>query len=173
MTEAPRKTSGGKIILWIAIGGIALVALCGCLAAIAIPAFIGYIRRAKTADAQANVRAIMMAIRVDHEREIAENGAAARPVPSATMQPGTPPCGEKIIWNNGGDPGWTQLGWSPMDPTFYAYEIRSDPATGTFEIRAYGDLDCDGALSTFVLPGHMDPGGSIVEDPIRITDELE
>ena len=76
---------------------------------------------------------------------------------------------------------WDTEGWGPIhftitEPHYCAYAFVSSGSTGvsaTYSARAYGDLDCDGVLSTFELRGSIDAEGSVkIVGPI-ISNELE
>lgn len=62
-------------------------------------------------------------------------------------------------WN---DPAWSALRFGLTDAHYYQYEFKSSGirSTASFRAQAYGDLDCDGDLSTFELIGRGDPQAS-------------
>ena len=68
---------------------------------------------------------------------------------------------DENLWNH---PSWVALDMFMINPHYYSYEFRSTPTDGdgyaTFEVLAYGDLDCDGDYSTFRIAGraHVDSG---------------
>jgi len=134
-----RKTSTGIIVLVVILAACpVMVAIIGIMAAIAIPSFIGYTRRSKTAEATSNLSEL--ALRVESYR--AEYGT----YPTAAPTPLAPPCAVKEMWNPT-DPGWAQIGFAPADPLAYSYEVEGNPMR--YVIRARGDLDCDGTTSLF------------------------
>ena len=66
---------------------------------------------------------------------------------------------ERSLWES--DPTWASLGFSrALDPQYYAYEYVSSGVgdSASFTVRAYGDLDCDGNLSTFFRTGRIANG---------------
>ncbi len=138
----------------------AVLPLLGVAAAVAVPAFIKYMRKAKT------VEAIDM---MDRMYKGAANyvstprlDAAGAKLPCAF-----PPSGaiegkkccefpdqkcpaDPAVW--AGSP-WSDLNFQMTDPRFYRYEFKSE-GTGTnakATIVAHGDLDCDGIESTFEM----------------------
>jgi len=67
--------------------------------------------------------------------------------------------------------GWTQLDFTPRAPHRYSYQIVTEGQEVT--VRAQGDLDCDGKLSTYDLVGTVS-GDDLIFSPDAIeTDPLE
>jgi type IV pilus assembly protein PilA len=143
-----------------------VVAIIGILAAVAIPAFMKYIRRSKTVEATMNVRKLFDSSVSYYEGEHSDlsgnilpkqfpNTVAASPaLRSCCGQPG-----DKCAPNpaNFTDPSWAALNFSVDDPFYYSYQYNS---TGTdtgasFQAWAFGDLDCDTTLSTFERSGSV------------------
>lgn len=150
-------------------GGGAMVALlAGVGAAVAVPAFVQYVRRAKTAEAALHVHRIHTAVLAYH----AEHRALP---PAAPLTPVVPFCAQgdrfapdPAAWQQ---PGWQALRFSITEPHVYKYELAVD-ATG-FTARAVGDLDCDGVLSTFERGGTVTEDGAIESTPLQRIDEME
>lgn len=139
MSAAPfkKKSSTGFTILLVVLVACPIgVAMVGVLAAIAIPAFVGYVARSKTSEATSNLAEI--ARRMESYR--AEFGR----YPSARANPPTPSCNLQLFPP---DESWAQIGFSPFDPVRYSYEAEGD--TDRYVIRARGDLDCDGIYSLY------------------------
>ncbi|MDQ3034383.1 MAG: hypothetical protein M3Y87_18390 [Myxococcota bacterium] len=178
MTSRP---AGAKsrlpIVLLIVVGvGLASVAVCGMLAAIAVPSFMSYVRRAKTGEATTNVRALATAVAVAYEMEhVRPDGSfATRELPPSLPRTPATASSERRMWPAVADPGWRELGFEPADPIYYSYEYARDPDGRGFVARAFGDLDGDGAESRFEVRGTVDAStGELVLEPIAITDELE
>lgn len=163
-------TDGFLMSRWIVDGrgvqfgrGRSALALPGILAAVAIPAFVKYIRRSKTAEASMNVRKLFDGSVSYYTDEHVD--ATGKPQPShfpatAPRTPATTACkdGESVkhmpdpkMWSH---PTWQALNFEVSDPFYYQYEYVSDGKT--FTARAIGDLDCDGVLSTFERVGKVD-----------------
>ena len=122
-----------------------VVAIIGILAAIAIPNFIMFQLRSKTAEAKTN----LAAIRTAQEGSFAEFGRY--------MNEGTPWGGnldsQKHPWTPGS--GFEQIGWRPEGEVYYQYVSETDPARTNYSLVALGDLDDDnGPLSVF---GYIHP----------------
>ena len=66
---------------------------------------------------------------------------------------------------------WSDIGFKIDVPTYYwvTLEVSSD----AFLARAYGDLDCDGALSTFTMMGDIDDSGEMRVANLSRVNELE
>jgi type II secretory pathway pseudopilin PulG len=164
MQGPPTKPKSRVLVIVLVVLGLAAFVPCvvGVLAAVAIPSFIGYVRRSKTAEALANLRELASAEQSwcnDHGTYLVPGG----PVPAFT------PGGVKAVGDFAADPTFHALGFDPGTPVYYSYSV-ADVSPGEIAITARGDLDGDGAESAFVL--HC--GGSCTCDaePV-ITDELE
>lgn len=66
---------------------------------------------------------------------------------------------------------WRAIRFEVHQPHAYSYEYRPD-ARG-FTALAYGDLDCDGVVSTFSIRGEVGTDGMIELGPLRTTRPLE
>ncbi len=140
-----------------------VVAILGILAAVAIPAFIKYMRRAKTSEA---VDKLAYLFRMSSTYFTGERGARGYnttaavdvqfPDPAA-LTPAAVPSGVRAPGNSAqwDTPSWNALSFSISDPHYYSYQYDST-GTGTgsqFTARAVGNLDGDTALSTFERSG--------------------
>ena len=163
------KALGGK---GLAIAGLAIgassVFLNGILAALAIPGFIGYVRRAKTAEVTANISAIYSGI----EGRYREHGS----IDAIPLTPSEVPCGDAHVWTAEELGRFAALQFARVQ-THYSYEVVAAPADvagGVAIIRARGDLDCDGETSLFELPIGKDASGALTRPPsFEIQNELE
>src|SRR5436309_2997548 len=138
-----------------------VVAIIGILAAVAIPAFMKYIRRSKTVEATMNVRKLFDSSVSYFESEHADTAGAilAKTFPtSAGPAPGAKGycCGKTgdkcppAPTNFSGDT-WSSLNFSVDDPFYFVYQYVSSgtETSANFQAYAYGDLDCDSVYSTF------------------------
>ena len=150
-----------------------VVAIIGILAAVAIPAFMKYIRRSKTAEATMNLCKIFdSSVSYFNEEHAQRDGlAVSRMFPSteastpavALACPGSsskkiPPTAGMFAADT-----WQALNFSVDDPFYYSYSYT---AAGTgiaseFTARANGDLDCDTTLSTFERVGTVDDNNNV------------
>jgi type IV pilus assembly protein PilA len=191
--NALRKKSGFTLIELMIV-----VAIIGILAALAIPAFVGYIRRAKTAEASTNVRNIFVGAASYYQSETWGRGVIMAgtamasvycTVPNAqtTNTPGASKTQldfemtEPASFAGMGGTGGAGLGWTVADPVYYRYHIlNSTNACGNmvnvaqYTFQAQGDLDGDGALSTFELAAASDASNNLMRAPgFYIVNELE
>lgn len=167
---------GGKglALAAIVIAPAALVTT-GILAAIAIPAFMGYIRRAKTQEARAELSSISRGVMSYAQEEVlTSNGAVPKGLPvSIPLTPAHVPCG-KQAWPADADPGWNALSFAPSGPIAYSYSVTADPEHHRVILKAKGDLDCDGTYSNFEMTVNVDPAtGAITRSDITVENELE
>ncbi|HTE51954.1 MAG TPA: prepilin-type N-terminal cleavage/methylation domain-containing protein, partial [Kofleriaceae bacterium] len=152
-----------------------VVAIIGILAAVAIPAFMKYIKKSKTTEATTHVQKIYLGARTYWMDRNTTEGAivadqpqfpepsvlAANPVGDAAMcavggtsEKGAP---QATLWAV--EP-WPALKFSMDDPHYYAYayEVTNQLAAAggqgsLFTAIAVGDLDCDGVFSRFTMFG--------------------
>lgn len=152
-------------------GSSTSVAAVGVLAAVAVPAFMKYQRRAKTVEATINVRKLFdSAISAYTLSDLAPDGTPQprRFPPTVALTPARSPCdlgADKLVpgpdtWSH---PTWQALNFAIDDPHYYRYEFISEGQgrSARFTARALGDLDCDGVLSTFERVGHIDEEGNV------------
>ena len=151
-----------------------VVAILGILAAVAIPSFIRYMRRAKTTEA---VDKLAYMYRSSSTYVTAERGARApgtaavqEPMFPGTqgMTPSAPPSGGRVTtpatsWDT---PTWNALSFAVTDPHYYAYEYASSgsgsgSAGASFTARALGNLDGDSVNSTFERSGRLGSKGDV------------
>ncbi len=178
-----------------------VVAIIGILAAVAIPAFMKYIKKSKTSEAREFVKKIYDGARSYYmDTNATGNSITTGLIPPQfpLAQPVTPTDTTQCCQSGGkcqptaawwATPQWTALKFSVDDPHYYAYEYASanggtiPPNTQplingsmNFTALAYGDLDCDGAFSTFSMYGEVNstysdgPAGNAALTKI---DELE
>jgi type IV pilus assembly protein PilA len=142
-----------------------VVAIIGVLAAVAIPAFMKYLSKAKTAEARQAVKKIYDGARAYY---MDPNGAAKfgdvtfpRFPDSVGPTPSTSCC------NNSGnkcpvdatqwtDARWLALAFAMEEPHYYWYSFDAvNSSDKSFTAIAEGDLDCDGRTSYFSMYGEI------------------
>ena len=165
-----------------------VVAIIGILAAVAIPAFLNYVERAKTSEARGNLGAIADGARVHFQDPPGDEsdlvGTVAKHVPShdepweadsgccaMTGSGGTDKCDPtKANWDT---EGWRNLNFSLSDAHYFAYAYESTAGEGTaaeptdFTAGAHGDLSCSDDSRFFAIAGELRAGERdlIVGDP--------
>lgn len=144
-----------------------VVAIIGILAAVAIPAFLEYMKRSKATEASLNLNKIGKAAkRVKGEiGTYATETGAMLPHSSGTC------CGDSgggTQINNKCTPtpsafsdgqAWSHLEFSVDEPSVYNYQYV--PVSGSaFTAYAVGDSDCDTVMATFTLLGTTTAAGN-------------
>jgi len=167
-----------------------VVVIIGILAALAIPAFVGYIRRSKTAEATANLRNLFQGAAAYYDQE---NWSSAMLVRAGTTQASTActvrneSTGNAVGVNKtqvavGAMSSFAALGFTLGDPVYYQYNITMSPGdvcgnmtdTDLYELNAIGDLDGDGIMSTFLLGVGSEMDNNLIRSPgFYILNELE
>ena len=138
-----------------------VVAILGILAALAIPAFVGYVRRSKTAEATGNLNSLFKtsASYYNQERTGQSLGAATSghcTVPSSAMNPADPDGAKQPYVADASAQG---LGFSIADYVYFGYGLSSAASqcdntssnTSIYTAYAQGDLDSDDVNSSFEL----------------------
>jgi type IV pilus assembly protein PilA len=172
-----------------------VVAIIGILAAIAIPAFINYVKRSKTSEAGANLKSLFQGAAAYYDQEnwalgmVAPGGSAAASthclVGDAQLD-FTPDDNKYVVdWATEGEADvWAALNFAPADPIYYRYEVQVDGGTSlcgnaagdanVYSFLAQGDLDADTNLSTFTLQAGTNNDNSLYRAPgINAVDPLE
>lgn len=169
VTAAPKKKSSTTTIVIIVIAIVLLLpCVIGVLAAVAIPAFVGYVRRSKTAEASTQLSALYQGAAAYYEREHIGPGRTVLThcVVGSERTPNVPGPSKTILSIAPGS-SFDALGFTPLDPLYYQYEIVSvggcghPPDASLYSFRAHGDLDDDGVQSLFELTAGSDASNAL------------
>ena len=137
-----------------------VVAIIGILAAVAIPAFMKYIRRSKTTEPLMNLRKLYDSSVTYYETEHANVAGQilARQFPLSVawtpLGPGVccanvgQKCNPSIYAVQWANVSWTALNFSVDDPFYYSYQYDAAGAdlAAVFTASSSGDLNCDGKV---------------------------
>jgi type IV pilus assembly protein PilA len=162
-----------------------VVAIIGILAAIAIPAFIGYVKSAKTSEATGNLNAIFKRAVSYYNVERASQGLTAAiqgscVVGNTSRLPATPGA-TKTQEDFTTDVNFNALGFAIADFIYYGYGISDATAdcgntagATLYTFFANGDLDGDSTFSTFELAVGSSVGNELYHSRgFFIVDEIE
>ncbi|MGB8328881.1 MAG: prepilin-type N-terminal cleavage/methylation domain-containing protein [Polyangiales bacterium] len=172
-----------------------VVAIIGILAAIAIPAFVNYVKRSKTSEAGSNLKALFQGAASYYEAEnwvqgvVTAGGTAAAAshcvVPTATASWVATDAKYVPLWASEAA-SYGALNFAPADPLYFEYDITADNSgttndcgkaansTSVYTFSAHGDLDNDGQFSTFDLAAGSNDDNALYRAPgIFTQDPLE
>jgi type IV pilus assembly protein PilA len=160
-----------------------VVAIIGILAAIAIPAFVNYVKRSKTSEASANLKSLFTGAAAYYEQENWSQGV----IPAGSTAAASTHCivsAATVTWSAGDEkyvPNWpgesvsyTSLNFAPADPLYFEYQIENPAGslcgnsagdTTVYTFTANGDLDGDGTQSTFQLAAGSNPDNALFRAP--------
>lgn len=181
MSKLLRKKEGFTLIELMIV-----VAILGILAAVAIPAFVGYVRRSKTSEATGNLNSLFKGAASYYNQERTSQGLTATTAGNCTvanvaLNPADPGAAKQQV-NFTATAGFAALGFAVSDYVYFGYEVVSGGAscantasdTTIYTFQAEGDLDGDDTNSTFELAVGSDANNELYHARgFYITNETE
>jgi type II secretory pathway pseudopilin PulG len=141
-----------------------VVAIIGILAAVAIPAFMDYMKRAKKTEASLQLNKIGK----NNKRVYSETSSFVTVAGAALPTASGVGCCFAASNNHcpatpalfAADSGWKLLDFQVDEPSLFFYVYTK--GTSTFKAEAMGDLDCDATGVTYTLNGTATNGNPAV-----------
>jgi len=150
-----------------------VVAIIGILAAVAIPAFMDYMKKSKKTEASLQLNKIgknAKTMYIEKQTYATVSLPVPQPLPmrgiTGCCGAGVPPNANKCPQVPGSfvadTTGWAQLEFQIDEPSLFVYSYDGSPGT-SFVALAQGDLDCDGTEITYTMNGTAISGNPAVE----------
>jgi type IV pilus assembly protein PilA len=136
-----------------------VVAIIGILAAVAIPAFMDYMKKGKTSEAE------LQLAKIKTNAKAAYNTDSAYPAVTAALTPTASCCTQNasskkkcaVVAADWATASWQALDFQ-LDEEFYFQYSYTGTAGTAYTSTAVGDLDCDGTTITYTLTGDVSNG---------------
>ena len=125
-----------------------VVAIIGILAAVAIPAFMDYMKKSKKTEASLQLNKIGKNSKVLYNTNAQFSQGTVTPKPT-TFSAGTV-CKMAVETDWASDTGWAALDFQIDEPNLFQYNYVPTSLT-VAQATAVGDLDCDGTAITYTL----------------------
>jgi type IV pilus assembly protein PilA len=161
-----------------------VVAIIGILAAVAIPAFMDYMKKSKSSEASLNLNKVGKNLKTYFDSnqafpsvdgELAPTTAVATGGNNCCGGKGNPDgqttntvinnkCDAKVADFNDGA-GWQEIEFQMQEPSQYQYSYKATTPNGTnasVEAYAIGDLDCNSSSSTWTLQAKAITNGDAI-----------
>jgi type IV pilus assembly protein PilA len=177
-SQAAPKMAGGKLVSQYPCPDVSTMqslGVVGILAAVAIPAYMKYIRRSKTVEATMNLRRLFDGAVSYYESHHGRFPKSTPWTPAGLCCAGD---GGKCqpdahAWDA---PTWKALGFSLNEAHYYQYRVvlEGKGKNTVLGLEARGDLDCDGKFSLYRREVRLDEQGNLTAGAgLIMKDDLE
>ncbi len=130
-----------------------VVAIIGILAAVAIPAFMDYMKKGKKVEASLQLKNISTAVKTYFTEKSLMPPSSTSSLPGADggacANTTTDPVGKFPVVSFAADPAWGAMGFAVTAPALFTYHWTKGTTTNV--ATAVGDIDCDTTLVTYSL----------------------
>ncbi len=154
MNRIARRAQQGFTLIELMI----VVAIIGILAAVAIPAFMDYMKKGKSSEADLQLAKIKTNAKANFNTDSSYPAVTAPITPTATCC--TQNVGSKkkcaVVGADWATAPWQALDFQLDEPFYFQYQYTG--TANAYTANAIGDLDCDGTSITYVLTGAVTNG---------------
>ncbi len=132
-----------------------VVAIIGILAAVAIPAFMDYMKKGKQSEAQLQLNKIMKNAKAAYNTDSTYSTQVAPTTPTATCCTQNFDSKKKCpaIAAEWQTPAWQSIDFQVDDPFYFQYAYTGTATGADYVATATGDLDCDGQPIVYTMTG--------------------
>ncbi|MDQ3341776.1 MAG: hypothetical protein M4D80_42050 [Myxococcota bacterium] len=132
-------------------------AMIGVMAAVAIPAYMDYMKKSKRTESSLQLNKLQKNLKVAFMTNAEFPKGKVGPTPAKSCCESQGKCApDPAAWAN---PVWQSLDFQIDEPHLYRYAYESADGK-SFVAKAIGDLDCDGKEVEYVMTGTVDASGN-------------
>jgi type IV pilus assembly protein PilA len=168
---------------------MAVISMLGILAAVAIPAYMGYLRRSKASEVSLHLNGMFKAVLNYYSKDLSGKGVTAVAAGDCILDDGAPSPPDPSVTKQPfvADEQFRALGFLIPEPVYYSYGFHSVRGAlaadcgavtantpSVYTLYSHGDLDGDNILSTYEMTVATNASNQLFHSPgfyIELADE--